>query len=81
MKVYSKILSILIYGIASALGILALAYPFFFPAMVANTPMGMARFGEMPLMLTLLLGLCLVVLLFEAQGQAINTKLVALLGV
>jgi energy-coupling factor transport system substrate-specific component len=35
----------------------------------------------MPLMLTLLLGLCLAVLLYESQGQTINTKLIALLGV
>lgn len=81
MKDISKILSILIYGLSTALGIVALAYPFFFPAVVEATPMGLARMGEMPLMLTLLLGLCLVVLLYEAQGQAINTKLIALLGV
>jgi len=48
---------------------------------VENTPMGLARMGEMPLLLTVLLGLCLVVLLYEAQGQAINTKLIALMGV
>jgi energy-coupling factor transport system substrate-specific component len=77
----SKILSILIYALSSALGLLALVYPFVFPAVVEDTPLGMARLNEMPLMLTLLLGLCLVVLLYEAQGQGINTKLIALLGV
>ena len=81
MKGYSRILSILIYGFSTALGVIALAYPFFIPATVENTTMGLARMGEMPLMLTVLLGLCLVVLLYEAQGQAINTKLIALLGV
>jgi len=80
-KYYSKILSILIYALSTALGVIALVYPFFFPATVENTPMGLARMGEMPLLLTVLLGLCLVVLLYEAQGQAINTKLIALLGV
>jgi energy-coupling factor transport system substrate-specific component len=81
MKGFSIIISILIYGFSTALGVIALAYPFFIPATVENTPMGLARMGEMPLMLTVLLGLCLVVLLYEAQGQAINTKLIALLGV
>lgn len=81
MKGYSRILSILIYGFSTALGVIALAYPFFIPATVENTPMGLARMGEMSLMLTVLLSLCLVVLLYEAQGQAINTKLIALLGV
>ena len=80
-KYYSKILSILIYALSTALGVIALAYPFFFPAVVENTPMGLARMGEMPLLLTVLLGLCLVVLLYEAQGQAFNTKMIALLGV
>jgi energy-coupling factor transport system substrate-specific component len=32
-------------------------------------------------MMTFLLGLCLVALLFEAQGQMVNTKLIALLGI
>jgi len=77
----SRFLSILIYLLSSALGALALVYPFVFPAVVADTPLGMARLNEMPLMLTLLLGLCLVVLLYEAQGQGVNTKLIALLGV
>ena len=81
MKHNSKILSILIYGLSTALGVIALAYPFIFPASIEDTPMGLARMGEMPLLLTLLLGLCLVVLLYEAQGQATNTKLIALLGV
>ncbi|MCJ7660877.1 MAG: ECF transporter S component [Anaerolineales bacterium] len=81
MKGFSKILSILIYSLSTALGFIALVYPFFFPAMVENIPMGLARMGEMPLMLTVLLGLCLVVLLYEAQGQTINTKIIALLGV
>jgi energy-coupling factor transport system substrate-specific component len=35
----------------------------------------------MPVMMTLLLGLCVVVLLAEAQGQTLSTRLVALLGV
>ena len=81
MKESPKVLTLLIYGLSTALGTVALLYPFLFPAVIEGIPMGMARMGEMPLMLTLLLGLCLVVLLYEAQGQAINTKLIALLGV
>jgi energy-coupling factor transport system substrate-specific component len=78
----SRLLSVAIYLAAGASGMLALLYPFFQPALQAGqaTP-GQMRAGEMPTMMTLLLGLCVVVLLAEAQGQALSTRLVALLGV
>lgn len=77
----SRFLSLAIYALGTAIGVFSLLYPFFFPTVIQNTPMGQARIGEMPLTLTLLLGLCLVVLLYEAQGATVNTKLIALLGV
>ncbi len=78
----SRLLSITIYLVAGASGLLALLYPFFQPALQAGQAApGQMRAGEMPTMMTLLLGLCVVVLLAEAQGQALSTRLVALLGV
>jgi len=78
----SRLLSIAIYLAAGASGLLALLYPFFQPALQAGgAAPGQMRAGEMPTMMTLLLGLCVVVLLAEAQGQALSTRLVALLGV
>jgi len=78
----SRLLSIAIYLAAGASGLLALLYPFFQPALQAGQAApGQMRAGEMPTMMTLLLGLCVVVLLAEAQGQALSTRLVALLGV
>jgi energy-coupling factor transport system substrate-specific component len=78
----SRWLSIVIYLAAGASGLLALLYPFFQPALQAGQAApGQMRAGEMPTMMTLLLGLCVVVLLAEAQGQALSTRLVALLGV
>lgn len=58
-----------------------LLYPFFLPGVSQQSGFGTLRTGEMPLMMTFLLGLCLVALLFEAQGQMVNTKLIALLGI
>ena len=78
----SRLLSSAIYLVAGASGLLALLYPFFQPALQAGQAApGQLRAGEMPAMMTLLLGLCVVVLLAEAQGQALSTRLVALLGV
>jgi energy-coupling factor transport system substrate-specific component len=79
MKV--RLLSLGIYIIGSVVGLLAFLYPFIWPNLVSNTSIGSARTIEMPLMLTAILGLSLVVLLFEVQGQAVDTKLIALLGV
>jgi len=78
----SRLLSIAIYLAAGASGLLALLYPFFQPALQGGSAApGQLRAGEMPMLMTLLLGLCVVVLLAEAQGQALSTRLVALLGV
>jgi energy-coupling factor transport system substrate-specific component len=81
MQVRSRLFSWLIYLVATVSGMLVLLYPFFVPAASKQGGIGAFRAGEMPAMMTLLLGLCLLVLLYEAQGQAMNTKLIALLGV
>lgn len=77
----ARLLSLATYGITTALGVFSLLYPLLLPSVIQNTPIGQARAGETPLTLTLLLGLCLLVLLYEVQGQDTDTKLIALLGV
>jgi energy-coupling factor transport system substrate-specific component len=77
----SKLFSIVIYLAATISGLLVLLYPFFLPAISIQSGFGTFRAGEMPAMMTLLLGLCMLVLLVEAQGPVMNTKLIALLGV
>jgi energy-coupling factor transport system substrate-specific component len=77
----SRLFSLAIYLTATISGMLVLLYPFFLPAISQQAVFGVMRTGEMPLMMTFLLGLCLVALLFEAQGPMVNTKLVALLGI
>src|SRR5665647_3413703 len=77
----SRLFSVAIYLAATISGMLVLLYPFFLPAASQQTGFGSYRAGEVPIMMTILLGLCLLVLLFEAQGPIVNTKLVALLGI
>jgi energy-coupling factor transport system substrate-specific component len=73
------LLSFLVYGLSAGLGLLAFLYPFWSPAVPSTG--GPAHSGDSPLMLTVLVGLCLIALVVEAQGQADNAKRVALLGV
>jgi energy-coupling factor transport system substrate-specific component len=77
----SRLFSLVIYMSATLSGMLVLLYPFFLPAVSQQAGFGTLRVEQMPLMMTLLLGLCLLVLLFEAQGPMMNTKLIALLGI
>ena len=77
----SRIFSLAIYLAATISGALVLLYPFFLPSALSQETFGTLWAGQMPMMMTFLLGLCLLVLLFEAQGPMINTKLIALLGV
>ncbi|MFC2043098.1 ECF transporter S component [Chloroflexota bacterium] len=74
-------MSFLTYGVTTSMGLILLIYPFLFPAITQKSTLDQARLTEMPLLLTLLLALCLVVLLYEVQGQAVDTKLIALLGI
>lgn len=72
--------SALVYGLSLGIGLLALLYPFLAPA-AQSSAAGAARGSDAPLLLTVLVGLCLAALLFEVQGQAVNSKTIALLGV
>lgn len=80
MRLVRKLLSLLIYGLSSALGIGAFLSPFLWPTTSQAAHMGMAHAHDAPLMLTLLVGLCFVALLLEVQGQDVDTRVIALLG-
>ncbi len=77
----SRLFSLSIYLAATITGVMVLLYPFLRPSTNKQQAIGGLSASEMPALMTLLLGLCVVVLLFEAQGQMVNTKLIALLGV
>jgi energy-coupling factor transport system substrate-specific component len=77
----TRLFSMVIYLAASISGLLVLLYPFFLPTIATQSGFGTYRAGELPAMMTLLLGLCLLVIISEAQGPMVNTKLIALLGV
>jgi energy-coupling factor transport system substrate-specific component len=69
-----------IYALTAAIGVLAFIYPFFAPA----TPQAAGVYAhsqDAPLLTAALVGLSVVALLIELQGQAINAKTVAMLGV
>lgn len=69
-----------IYGLCSAIGVLAFLYPFIAPAL-RESAMGQAHANDAPLTLTVLVSLCFLALLLQVQRQAVNAKFVALLGV
>jgi energy-coupling factor transport system substrate-specific component len=69
-----------IYALSAAIGILAFLYPFLLPS-VSATPMGMGHSQDAPIITVVLVGLALVGLVIELQGQALGAKTVAMLGV
>jgi energy-coupling factor transport system substrate-specific component len=71
----STLLSTAIFALASLLGVMAFASPFFMP--LQN---GAQAGANSPAYLAGLIVLCLAVLMAEAQGQAMSAKRVALLG-
>ena len=76
----SSAYGILIYVVATLLGLTAFLYPFLDPV---RQPGGIAasRSLDSPLILSLLVAICLLALVFEMQSQGVNTKFVALLGI
>jgi energy-coupling factor transport system substrate-specific component len=77
----NRFLSLMLYLLSSAIGVFAFLYPLLLPSIVQNIPPGSARSSDNPILITLLLGLCFIVLLIEVQSQAVSAKFVALLGV
>jgi energy-coupling factor transport system substrate-specific component len=69
-----------IYVLSAAIGVLAFLYPFFV-ARQATGSIGIAHGLDAPLVTTALVGLSLVALVVELQGQSISAKTVAVLGI
>ena len=81
MEIRHRWLSFAIYAVSIGLGVLTFVYPFILPSTVGTQSMSTAHASETPLLYVLLLTLCLGVLLFEVQGEAVKSRQVALLGV
>lgn len=77
-----RLVSGLLFAIAALIGIVALALPFLVPVLQTD-PAGAQslRTGETPLLTIVLITLCLAVLLVELQGQAVQAKTIAALGI
>ena len=76
----TDILSVFIYTLTTLVGLFAFLYPLIFPALTNTVINIQPRAADMPLMMTLLLGICFIILLYEVQGQVVDAKLIALLG-
>ncbi|MDQ4077428.1 MAG: ECF transporter S component [Chloroflexota bacterium] len=74
-------LTFAIYGLTTIIGLLAFLYPFIVPVTWGSASSQTVHAADAPFLLSLLVGVCFVVLLLEVQGQAVSAKLVALLGV
>ncbi len=74
-----RLLSGAIYLLSGAIGILTFVYPFFLPVAAGGAGL-YARSQQAPLLTAALVGLSVLALMVELQGQAINAKTVAMLG-
>jgi energy-coupling factor transport system substrate-specific component len=75
-----RLISGLIYTFSAAIGVLAFVYPLFLDTQTPGS-LGIAHGQDAALATTILVGLSLVALLVELQGQTISAKTVATLGV
>lgn len=73
----SRVLAALIYSLSALIGVAAFAYPFILVSFPGASEEGMRA---APLLTTTLLGLCLLALFIELQGEAVSAKVVAALG-
>ncbi|MCS7247530.1 MAG: ECF transporter S component [Anaerolineales bacterium] len=76
-----RLLSNLVILASTLLGCFSFLYPFFLPNFQQTPSPAGIRLSEMPLTMTLVLGLCVIALLFESQQGASNARMVALMGV
>ncbi len=76
-----RLLSHSVIAASTLLGCLSFLYPFFLPNFEQTPSPAGVRLSEMPLTMTLILGLCVIALLYESQQSAANARLVALMGV
>jgi energy-coupling factor transport system substrate-specific component len=75
-----RLISGVIYVLSGAIGVLAFVYPFFLDTRATHS-LSIAHGQDATWATTALVGLSLIALLVELQGQAISAKTVALLGV
>lgn len=75
-----RLLAGLIYALSGVLGVLAFLYPFFMPHTPATAANAMQS-QVAPLLTAALVGLSLLALLLELQGQTLSAKTIALMGV
>ena len=73
-----RLLAGLIYALSGALGVFAFVAPFFLPGVIVGD-LGQGQFA--PLLTVALVGLSVLALVVELQGQTLSAKTVALLGV
>lgn len=66
---------------STLLGCFSFLYPFFTPDFEQSPSPAGIRVSEMPLTMALILGLCVIALLFESQQSTANARFVALMGV
>lgn len=76
----SRLLSLIIYLVASMAGAACFLYPFFTPPAPDGARASQQAAIHTPLFFTLVLCLCLIVLLYEIQGRSMDARLIALLG-
>jgi energy-coupling factor transport system substrate-specific component len=77
-----RVITVATYTLTSLVGIVAFLYPFWLPQVAQQDASGgLAHAGDSALMVTVLVGICFVVLLLEVQREAVGAKSIALLGV
>lgn len=81
-----RLLSVTTYLLTGVIGVVAFTYPLFLSYLgrletTGNVESSPIRQADAPLLTMVLVILCLGVLLIEVQGQAVNAKIVAALGV
>ena len=75
-----SLLSLLIYALTSLVGLFAFVSPLAMPVLMRSGTSGSTA-AQSPLLTTFVVSACFVILLLEIQGDAVDTKFVALLGV
>ena len=79
-RLLGRVLSVLILGLATAIGTVAFLYPFVVVSEQSARGMN-AHSQDAPLVFLLTVGLCLVVVIVNLETRQMNSKVVAVLGV
>ncbi|MFN3335751.1 MAG: hypothetical protein ACK47M_24895, partial [Caldilinea sp.] len=76
-----RVITLLTYTLTSLVGAVAFLYPFWLPQVTQEGAGDIAHASDSALMVTVLVGVCFIVLLLEVQREAVGAKSIALLGV